>query len=64
MQKKISFNTIKNCKKGNFVSYDFKLQLLFNTRANKQKSIRNLDITNSIEVTIIGVAKGGGGGGG
>ena len=28
------------------------------TRANKQKSAQNLNITNSIEVTIIGVARG------
>ena len=27
------------------------------TKANKQKSIQNLNITNSIEVTIIGVAR-------
>ena len=28
------------------------------TWANKQKSIQNLNITNSIEVTIVGVARG------
>ena len=30
------------------------------TRANKQKSTQNLNITNSIKVAIIGVARGGG----
>ena len=48
VQKKISFNAIKNCKKAE-IAYNFKLQPLFNT---------------ILTLPIIGRVAGGGGGGG